>query len=187
MKPSVASIITRIRAAREGGHVERCHTVPHLGSYSVGKHSFDAVSLLLLLHPEPGPSVNLIKGVLWHDVGERWVGDSPSPAKWFNPAFGEAYEAAEKEALLRSGFYIELTPRETDWLKAVDRLELLLWALDQVAIGNKNVTGMIENLHDYFSRERNSIPTPVLQVIASYFWKRGEEYIGTIQQREMVG
>ena len=70
----------RVLAAREGGNVLRCHTVPHHGQYSVGKHSYDALSLLLLLHPNP--SMNLVKATLWHDCAERFVGDMPAPAKW---------------------------------------------------------------------------------------------------------
>ena len=123
-----------IELTRASGHVRRAHTFPHIGEYTVGKHSFDALSLLFLLNPEP--SLRLVKAVLWHDLGERVMGDLPAPAKWNNPELAMAYEGAERKALATDhpsayDAIANLTTEERIWLKTVDLLELLLWCNDQ--------------------------------------------------------
>ena len=78
-------IVEQIRSLRESGNVKRVHTIPVVGdvTYTVGSHSWNAVSLLYQLHT--GPSHNLVKALLWHDCAERWMGDIPWPAKHYNP------------------------------------------------------------------------------------------------------
>lgn len=156
--------LVRLAATREGGAVRRCHIVPHHGQYNVAQHTYGAVSLLLLLHPEP--SVDLIKAVQWHDVGERWLGDMPAPAKWENPALGEVYEAAEEEILDRLGLMPDLTEEDRRWLKAVDTLELWLWCREEEALGNERVIPM-RRACEKVTEERDlggSLPRPVSQL-----------------------
>ena len=137
---ALSPLLTRLAATREAGTVRRCHIVPHHGQYNIAQHSYGAVSLLLLLHPNP--SLTLIKAVQWHDVAERWLGDIPAPAKWTHTELGEAYERAEEELLKRLGLFGELTDLEVAWLKAVDTLELWLWCREEEALGNAAVTPM---------------------------------------------
>lgn len=131
--------INEIALLRQGNAVRRAHTLRHLGEYTVGQHSADALSLLLLLHPNP--SAHLMRAVLWHDVAEAHTGDVPAPAKWRSPDLKNALDAAE-DAYLRAQLptvhrtLMELTADEREWLNAVDSLELMLWAVEQVALGN---------------------------------------------------
>lgn len=134
--------VVRLTATREAGTVRRCHIVPHHGQYNIAQHSYGAVSLLLLLHP--APSVDLIKAVQWHDVGERWLGDMPAPAKWENPELGRIYEAAEERVLRALDLLPDLPEPDLQWLKAVDTLELWLWCREEEALGNSRVTPMRE-------------------------------------------
>lgn len=162
-----------IKAAREGGHVRRCHTVPHHGEYSVGKHSYDALSMLMILHPNP--SMNLVKAVLWHDCAERFVGDMPAPAKWLNPSLEAQYEAAEVEAQQASGLVIpELTEEEQNWLDAVDRAELLLWTYDQMFLGNYHCQQFLTATTGWFEANQHRVPEPVLDFVANFRWTRLE-------------
>lgn len=121
-----------ITAVRESAQVERCHTIPHIGSYSVGQHCYGALSLLLLLHDNP--SLALIKAVAFHDVPERWSGDVPSPGK--TCAIAEAFSIAEDEILEKLGLRFDLLKNEARWLKLVDVLDLWLWEIEQRALGN---------------------------------------------------
>lgn len=161
----------RVLAAREGGNVLRCHTVPHHGQYSVGKHSYDALSLLLLLHPNP--SMNLVKATLWHDCAERFVGDMPAPAKWFNQALGEEYEKAEREAQVASGLALpELAEEEQNWLTAVDRVELLLWAEEQSALGNRHTQGLVNTSWGWLAQNAAKVPQEVRDFVEGFVWCR---------------
>lgn len=161
----------RVLAAREGGNVLRCHTVPHHGQYSVGKHSYDALSLLLLLHPNP--SMNLVKATLWHDCAERFVGDMPAPAKWLNQRLGEEYELAEREAQKASGLELpELTEDEQNWLTAVDRVELLLWAEEQAALGNRHIQGLVTASWGWLAQNSAKVPVEVRDFVEGFVWHR---------------
>lgn len=151
----------QVKATREAGAVRRCHIVPHHGQYNIAQHSYGAVSLLLLLHPDP--SLNLIKAVQWHDVGERWLGDMPAPAKWSNPELGRVYEAAEARVLKALDLLPDLTRDEGRWLRAVDILDLLLWCREEAALGNTAVSRMLRSCVDAMDRaaEAGTLPEPV--------------------------
>lgn len=149
----------RVRAMREGGAVERSHTIPHLDSYTVGLHSYNAVSLLMLLHPNPSRA--LIEAVLWHDVPERWLGDLPATAKWLNPELKAAYGRAERKVIDRLGIPMDdfmLTEDDWWWLNAVDRLEFWLWALDQHMSGNMHTKEAYDNITSWIEDNFEKLP-----------------------------
>lgn len=169
----VLTTTERVLAAREAGAVQRSHTARQHGDYTVGQHSYDALSLLFLLHPDP--SMNLVKAVLWHDAAERWLGDVPAPAKWDDEDLRIAYEKAERGVLRKWGFdegLKRLTDPEQDWLAAVDKLELWLWCMDQVAMGNQNIYGVRDRINDWFNRNRDDIPLECLEFIGEFHWRR---------------
>lgn len=160
----------RVLATREAGNVRRCHVVPHHGEYTVGKHSYDAASLLCVLHPNP--SANLIKAVLWHDGAERWLGDMPAPAKWWDVELGRIYEKTEERVLRLWGLSVSLTDEELSWLRAVDRIELLLWCLDQQKLGNHHIDTFVVHLNRYFDENMDDMPQQCQDFLASFEWQR---------------
>ncbi len=165
----------QVRELRRGGHVLRCHTMPHHGEYSNGKHSFDALSLLLLLHPNP--STDLIKVVLWHDMGERALGDVPSPAKRMFRTLKRIYEVAENEVLRKLGVPIDqLSTGEKRWVAAVDALELWLWTLDQDAMGNKMTKNIKRDIEKTLTAA-TWLPQPCKDFYDTYTWTPGEELV----------
>jgi 5'-deoxynucleotidase YfbR-like HD superfamily hydrolase len=165
----------RAKVLREAGAVERCHTIPHHGSYSVGLHSFNAVNLLLCLHPNP--SMDLVKALLWHDAPERWIGDTPATALWSSDAFNESYLALEHMCLDRAGLLIQLTDEDERWLRAIDKLELLLWTFDQLALGNQLSQKIRAALVGWFEREATKIPDPVTVFLETYYPGRSTDLI----------
>lgn len=169
-------LLKKLRIVREAGHVERAHNVPHHGSYSVGKHSYDVVSILLLLHPSP--SNQLIRAALWHDMPERFLGDLPAPAKWYNPKLNKQYQDAEQSVLDRFGEHdlmSRLTLEETDWLHAADRLELLMWADDQLALGNRHIEPLRANVIKWFEHHSGTTPAPILSILNDLSFVRIQE------------
>ncbi len=137
---SCDALLIRVLATREAGRVRRCHIIPHHGQYDVAQHSYGAVSLLLLLHPNP--SLGLIKAVQWHDCAERWVGDLPAPVKWTHAELGQSFENAEQRVLKVLGLFSNIGAEDINWLKAVDTLDLWLWCREEEALGNEAVTAM---------------------------------------------
>lgn len=168
--------VTQVTRARECSRVERCHTVPHHGSYTNGQHSHDALSLYLLLCPDPKPMV--ITTIHFHDYGERWCGDVPAPTKWAAPEIGKALHDLERRCLERVGFGGQrLCPEDERWLKAVDALDLYLWSHDQVAMGNQNARAIILNLEGHF--ESANLPEPVRTFLTNYTWFRTSDQLPT--------
>lgn len=134
------SDLEKISNYRLAGNVRRVHTLRTQATYTVGQHSYDALSLLLLTYPGE-PSMNLVRAVLWHDASEAVLGDMPAPAKWAFPKLAQAYKEAEK-MVEQEKFpelhtaLLSLTETERQWLSAVDALELLFWSMEEEASGN---------------------------------------------------
>lgn len=126
---------------RQGGRVRRCHTVPVVGHYDVAQHTYGMVSLLLALHPDP--PIELVKVIMTHDLAESVLGDIPWPAKHSNPDLKLSYDAAEDRVLKRvlgeqySSLVCELNLYQKRWLAALDMIELWLWSLEQIDLGNQ--------------------------------------------------
>lgn len=168
----------RILALREGGQTLRCHTMPYHGPYNVAIHSYNAVNLLLALHPGE-PSLNLIKAVMWHDIPERWTGDVPSPAKWGNPELKRILDKAEErilEYLELDKFFKVLSPEETNWLTAVDLLELFIWGYEQVMLGNSFAVRLNERVIALFKEREDKTPFEVQDFLNNFKWTRNVEY-----------
>jgi len=171
----------RVLAAREAGNVRRCHTIPHHGEYTVGKHSFDAVSLLLILHPDP--SVSLIMALMWHDCAERWTGDVPSPAKQQNERFHDELDALELGTIQDWEFYEGFEGLEGDdyaWLHAIDRLEFWLWCHDQLALGNKQVERSKVFTERMMDKEAWRWPQPCFTFYKQFVWARLPENVNEL-------
>lgn len=163
-------LVDQVTKLREGSAVERAHTLPHHGSYSVGKHSYDATMLLFTLHP--GPTMELVKALMAHDLGERWCGDVPAPTKWSDGELAKRLGILEKRCLAHLGYDISLTHDDALWLNAIDKLELLLWAKEQLALGNQNAIVIVANLLAWFKVSIKQIPKPVQEFITNHRWSR---------------
>lgn len=163
-----------IAATREAGFVKRCHNSRTLGSeYNIAEHSWQVLALLYRLHPEP--SRNLIWALAFHDCAERYLGDQPASVGWFNGGLRAAQQKAEDEVLTRLGVGFDLSPEEEAWLKALDRLELLMWTEDQLAFGNHHVSNINRTVREWFRDVWREIPKPVQDFISTYEWRRTSE------------
>lgn len=135
----MTTLIDKIRLARAGTAVERCHVQPHALRYSVGHHSLDLITLIILTwqaaHEGLFPRSQLLVAAAFHDVPEAITGDIPSPVKdmLVDTLFG-----LERRVLVGLGVDVGLDSEEKEWLAACDRLELSLWAMEEVRVrGNR--------------------------------------------------
>lgn len=158
---------------REASHVKRCHTMAIIGEYTVGQHSFDMVTLLLALHPHA--SRELIIACLAHDLAERWVGDIPAPTKWSDPMLNGHLEKLEHSILDKLGLNVVLNPIEARWLHGLDRVELLLWSKDQLAMGNQSAANVVAALLRWF--QNNELPEALKRFVENHKWQRTPDTI----------
>ena len=176
---SIEKTINMVRAIREGGDTERCHTTPHHGSYSVAEHSWGVATLLAILHPDP--SRDLLLAGLWHDVHERWTGDIPGSIKWsFSDILIGGINKLENTIELGLGIdhVLNLPSEELKWLKACDMLEFWLWSVDQIALGNQNANESKLNAEYWFSTHKDTVPNIILDFIVHYRWHRTSDRDG---------
>jgi hypothetical protein len=157
-----------VQRLREASHVERSHTMPHHGSYTVGQHSFDMLTLLLMLYPDCRRELML--AVMFHDVAERWTGDVPHTAKESDGEFGKRLAIVEARVMKALGLVIDLTEMERFWLKGLDVVEYLLWCKDQLAMGNQNVMASFGATMSWL--QHNKIPVPLAQFVGEHQWTR---------------
>lgn len=123
-------------AIREGGWTDRMHTWYKIRRYSVGEHSWSMVTLAHLLFGA-ACSRELLLAILYHDVPERWVGDTPYTAKYIlNRALGAELKKTEDHVSARLGIDFELTTLEKQILGFCDVLEFTLWCREEIGMGN---------------------------------------------------
>jgi len=163
------NLTERILAAREAGHVERCHTIPHVPTYDVAQHTFNMLAMLDILHPNP--SLNLYRAILWHDAAERWTGDLPARVHALREKMAELTEDVEN---LHKIPRPKLTDEEKSWLHALDKLEFWLWAHEEKeGRGNKSAGPYLlketELLHGY------DMPEPCRKFFSEFWWRRTED------------
>lgn len=133
---------------RAGGKVERCHVLPHIGSYSNAAHSWGVAMLMHHLWPEDFPRLALI--CLSHDVPERLVGDIPAPPLRHIPGLREGISNIEALTSYSLSLPAEanLSPEDHAKLKACDHLELWIWSQEQLSLGNQYAMECITTLEE---------------------------------------
>lgn len=170
-------LVDRIRAVREAGAVERCHTVPHLQRYSNGAHTYGVCVLLRLLWPD---EPHLVDFALFHDTPERWTGDVPSQVIREHPMLRKALEKEDERISSKLALPCEHALGDADYnkFKACDRLELWLWTWEEEALGNKHVLNMRAELD--VSLSSAITPPEVLSLIEEFRqegWRRLPEVL----------
>ena len=153
------SELQRVLLAIEAGRVKRCHCFPTNSDPTVGLHVFGAVSMLLILCPDP--TINMIKALQFHDNAERFLGDLPSPAKVNCPELKEVYEAEEEHILIKYGMRPQLDDRERRWVHAMDLMEFLMFIKHELNLGNKYAQQRFNRICAYV--EEIKMPVPVVE------------------------
>jgi len=129
----------------EAGKVRRWHTMRAVDPQTNADHSWGVAFLILLQWPDA--SANLIKAALFHDLGERWAGDIPGPAKLANHSLSLASKASEKSYFESLGFEMpELTQDEKTKLTIADRQEA--WMHLNMGAASKDIDNAMANLQN---------------------------------------
>lgn len=128
MKPLVKAELFRDAAA-----VKRYHAKRVLREQSVGAHSFNM--MLLVQQVMPNCRKEVLLAVMHHDLPELVTGDIPAPIKRAHPMLGPLMDEIEQDlAPLYHDF--KLFEDEAAVVKWADRMELVLWCLEEYRMGN---------------------------------------------------
>lgn len=151
----------QVAAVYESGAVRRYHTKRVHQSQTVADHAWGVAMLITLLHPEP--SANLLKAALLHDVAEVITGDVPYTAKEAYASLKAACRDAEQEVekFFRVREYMAgITFEEMQWLKAADMLELVLYGMSEIRMGNTTMCEIYDRgVHILLTRP--DVPEPI--------------------------
>lgn len=133
-----------IKHTRAGGNVLRWHTFPGLRMQSVAAHSHGVAMICALVHPNP--STKLLLAALSHDLAEVATGDVPAHVKWDNKQLSLHLDNMERSWLGRRGLPTEdqLDEDERRVLAFADMFELMLYAIEEVGLGNTNMIRVVE-------------------------------------------
>jgi hypothetical protein len=132
----VSQVADALVQSRSGGKVERCHGIPHHGTYSNATHQWGVAMLMHYIWPHDFPRLAL--ACLSHDVPEAWVGDIPAPTCRYMPGLKDGLNVAEGN--INKAMYLpaehELEATDYAKLKCCDRMEFWLWCCEQENFGN---------------------------------------------------
>ena len=91
------------------------------------------------------PTLNLIKASLYHDIPEHIFGDIPYSAKRDYASIAGVFEALEDRWMKDNRFRVFLTQSEKLILEWADRLDLILFCLDEKELGNKSIERVFDS------------------------------------------
>lgn len=138
--------LTEAMLYRDAGAVTRYHTKRTLRTQTVAEHTFGMLMLVKQVtngvHGHNSLHV-LYEAILHHDLPELFTGDIPAPIKRSHPELGPLMESVE-EGLTPLYQGIALTAEECALLKWADRMELVLWCLEEHRMGNSYCTDMVQ-------------------------------------------
>lgn len=138
------------------GRVRRYHTVPCVEQQTVADHTWGVLALIAAYHPSP--SAALFRHVIWHDMGEREIGDVPYTLCEIDDELKRKLNDYEKEiveakldGLQQVG---QLTMDDYNWFKTCDMLELVFYCRHQWTLGNTYMLPIYSNGVNYLSKMR---------------------------------
>lgn len=161
----------RVALGRMAQRIVRFHVMPTIETQTVGAHTF-GVCLLLLELTNGNCSQELMKAALYHDVPEAVVGDIPSPTLRKFPKLKEEYKAAEEIVCIEYGMQPTLTAEEARLLHLADRLELVLFAVEDHWRGNTHALGMAQRCLDSTYKDLVDISNATEKEVYTYVQER---------------
>ena len=174
MYDDIVCDVTRIKFAREGAAVLRTHTQAGIGPHFVGMHTFNMITMLKILHPNP--SITLVWAVMEHDIAERMTGDMPRPAKkagLLDDARQSAFEEHLNIAVFGEDHNSQLNEEELKWLSGLDMLEFYCWCKDQIMMGNRMMERKLYAVENYMERYKHKYPE---KIVDTYYAIRNHDW-----------
>lgn len=131
---------------RRAARVQRMHTFNAHHRQTVGEHSYGVIAILMhICHGTDLLTVQLMKAAMIHDAPEADLGDIPAPAKWDNATLEAAMKTAEGKVYDAHALSMQLPDKERDLLKFADYMELAMFSLEEVDMGNRNILDVCRN------------------------------------------
>lgn len=132
---------------RDAGAVKRYHVKRVLRTQTNAEHTFGVLMLLKQVTADeawdPARLLELYEAALHHDLPELMTGDVPAPIKRVHPGLGPMMESIEEQLFPLYRNTYGMGPDDAALLKWADRMELVLWCLEEVRMGNTLAAGIV--------------------------------------------
>lgn len=142
------------RKYRLAGGVKRWHVQPTLRQQTVAEHSFGVMMLIRQVVDgnvfSDESILNMLLAAMHHDLPELMTGDIPADVKRRHPDLDAMLTRIEMTA---EDLYFDtpLTAVERDLVKWADTMELILWCLEEIALGNTNMRRVVTRAVGYLT------------------------------------
>ena len=160
----------RLLLMRTAARVERCHTTTTIHRQTDGEHTFGVLAILLTICPEA--SADLIKACLFHDVPEAITGDIPSPIMHKYRELRAMMNQIEADILDQYELRIDISVMEQRILKYCDRMELWMFALEEIDTGNRRMYRVASRVRESIAKDKLYQVTPQASELFDYVAKR---------------
>jgi 5'-deoxynucleotidase YfbR-like HD superfamily hydrolase len=175
----ILEFLTKIRRL---SYIERCSNTLHIQRYSVAEHSF-YTTLLAMIFADMENALGIytydisevLSRSLIHDLEESCTGDILYPLKNENPTLKPHLDTVintcvendlfEELPIFLKNLYIKLWKRSKDNSKegkliaAMDKLEILLFAITEMELGNKSFESIFWTAINILKRDFKDIKT----------------------------
>lgn len=155
-------IVSNVVSDRQGGAVQRAHTIRSNTPYTNAHHQWGVAMLFYRLWPTDFPAC--AAALLTHDVPEGWMGDTPSPVKKASNKWAVAEMMLETQ--LRDKLDLPdprgLTNDLQSKMKFCDYFELYLWAREEQLRGNQYANSVLQKITEYIMSQE--WPEPAISV-----------------------
>jgi len=156
-----------ISLARQGGQVQRCHTVPTIRPYNNAEHTAGALVIAkeLCEANEMGVSAcaDVMEYLLVHDMAEAYCGDTPANVKLENKALAQQLDVVERDWEVNNvpGHYVakhHLSAAQRRICRAADLIELGYYCVEEREMGNARIWPVWDNVVKYMIGFEGCIP-----------------------------
>jgi 5'-deoxynucleotidase YfbR-like HD superfamily hydrolase len=137
------------KSLRFAGLVKRYHTWPVLREQTNAEHT---LHILRIYDELFGLStINVVRAIMYHDMGEVRTGDAPFPVKSENPDLKAAYDRVETEHRLEllgedpNDYILENTARR---IKICDLVEMWEFGMEEYLKGNTLAVPIIDRTRE---------------------------------------
>lgn len=139
----------RFNLVRNAGRVKRFHTTSVIGEQTVADHTYGVMCIIQELWPDC--SKKLLLAAMYHDSAEYLTGDNPAPAKRKYATLHQALSDAEEDIAREYNTTVVMDEKDERRLKIADITELVLFAREQLKMGNGYFTIVLDRGLDYLS------------------------------------
>jgi len=125
---------------RLAGQVTRYHTWPRIHQQSIAEHSWQLARIYASVVDKIDP--NFILHILFHDIGEFYVGDIPYPVKRDIPELKELIDELENDSQeFQLAHWNTIHPdaleqHDSVLFKHIELVEMAEWGMDEFNFGN---------------------------------------------------